>query len=188
MTTETEMRRIYDGWHDAVVARDLAAVTALYAEDAVFESPLVVATQPELGEGILRGRAAISAFFAAGFAATAARGSGVPLSRWYRTGVFFANGRQLAWEYPRATPEGDQTDLMEMMEIDGGLIRHHRVYWGWVGFKRLAALRPGATASPGTASGRSGTTVGGGRTKPPAPATPAAPSCARPDRSARRSG
>jgi steroid delta-isomerase len=137
--TETEIRRIYDGWHDAVVARDLAAVTALYAEDAIFETPLILAVQPELGEGILRGRPAISAFFDKGFA-TPANGPGVPLGRWYRTGVFFANGRQLTWEYPRATPEGDQIDLMEMMEIDGGLIRHHRVYWGWVGFKALAAL------------------------------------------------
>jgi steroid Delta-isomerase len=134
--TETEIRRIYEGWHNAVVARDLPAVTALYAEDAVFETPLILAVQPERGEGILRGKVAIAAFFAKGFA-TPANG----LGRWYRTGTFFANGRQLVWEYPRATPEGDQIDLMEVMEIEGGLIRHHRVYWGWVGFKTLAALR-----------------------------------------------
>jgi hypothetical protein len=138
--TETEIRRIYDGWHNAVVARDLAAVTALYAEDALFESPLILAVRPELGEGILRDRAAISAFFAQGFA-TAANGPGAPFGRWYRTGVFFANGRQLTWEYPRATPEGDQIDLMEMMEIGAGLIRHHRVYWGWVGVRALSKLR-----------------------------------------------
>ena len=134
--TDTEIRRIYDGWHDAVVARDLAAVTALYAEDAVFETPLILAVRPELGQGILRGRDAISAFFERGFA-TPANG----LGRWYRTGAFFANGRQLTWEYPRETPEGDQIDLMEMMEIERGLIQHHRVYWGWVGFRQLAALR-----------------------------------------------
>jgi hypothetical protein len=138
--TETEVRRIYEGWHDAVVARDLAAVTALYAEAALFETPLILAVRPELGEGILRGRAAISAFFAKGFA-TPANGPGVPLGRWYRTGTFFANGRQLTWEYPRATPDGDQIDLMEMMDIERGLIQHHRVYWGWVGFRTLAALR-----------------------------------------------
>jgi len=59
--TETEIRRIYDGWHDAVVARDLAGVTSLYAENAIFETPLILAVRPELGEGILHGRAAISA-------------------------------------------------------------------------------------------------------------------------------
>ena len=138
MTDEHEqaIRRIYDGWHDAVVARDPAAVAALYAEDAVFETPLILATRPELGEGILRGRPAISAFFKQGFA-TPANG----LGRWYRTGLFFANGRQLVWEYPRATPAGDQIDLVEVMEIEGGLIRHHRVYWGWVGFRTLSSLR-----------------------------------------------
>jgi hypothetical protein len=133
--TETEIRCIYEGWHDAVVARDLAAVTALYAEDAVFETPLILAARPETGEGILRGRNAIYGFFAKGFASPA---NG--LGRWYRTGTFFANGRQLTWEYPRETPAGDQIDLMEMMEIAGGLIRHHRVYWGWVGFKTLIRL------------------------------------------------
>jgi steroid Delta-isomerase len=134
--TDTEIRRIYDGWHHAVVARDCSALAALYAEDATFETPLILAVRPELGEGILRGKTAIAAFFAQGFAAPA---NG--LGRWYRTGTFFANGRQLVWEYPRETPDGDQIDLMEMMEIAGGLIRHHRVYWGWVGFKTLMALR-----------------------------------------------
>jgi hypothetical protein len=138
--TEAEIHRIYDGWHNAVVARDLAAVTALYAEHALFETPLILAIRPHAAEGILRGRAAISAFFAQGFAA-AAGSPGPALGRWYRTGMFFANGRHLTWEYPRATPEGDQIDLMEMMEIEAGLIRHHRVYWGWVGFGALAKLR-----------------------------------------------
>jgi steroid Delta-isomerase len=50
-----------------------------------------------------------------------------------------ANGRQLTWEYPRATLDGDQIDLVEVMNVVGGLITHHRVYWGWVGFKTLGA-------------------------------------------------
>jgi steroid Delta-isomerase len=57
----------------------------------------------------------------------------------YRTGTFFSNGRQLTWEYPRHTPHGDQVDLVEMMDIANGLIVHHRVYWGWVGFRSLLA-------------------------------------------------
>ena len=60
------------------------------------------------------------------------------------TGTFFANGRQLVWEYPRETPQGDQVDLVEVMDIANGLIAHHRVYWGWTGFKALA----GALAKP----------------------------------------
>ena len=35
------------------------------------------------------------------------------------------------WEYPRATPQGDQMELVEVMEVRDGLIQRHRVYWGW---------------------------------------------------------
>ena len=39
------------------------------------------------------------------------------------------------WEYPRSTPQGDQMDFVEVMELnDEGLIQYHRVYWGWYGF------------------------------------------------------
>lgn len=41
--------------------------------------------------------------------------------------------RFLVWEYPREAPDGDQVDRVEVMEIAGGLIQHHRVYWGWFG-------------------------------------------------------
>ena len=34
----------------------------------------------------------------------------------------------------------DQVDLVEVMDIANGLIAHHRVYWGWVGFKALAGV------------------------------------------------
>ena len=137
--TEAEIRHIYEGWHQAVVARDLEALLALYAETAILETPLILAVQPHR-EGILRGKAELRPFFAAGFANAKNGSGGNGLGRWYRTGVFFANGRQLTWEYPRATPEGDQVDLVEMMEIEAGLIAQHRVYWGWVGFKALSAL------------------------------------------------
>ena len=75
-----------------------------------------------------------SAFFEAG-----ARKLSNDLAKWYRTGLFFSNGRQLTWEYPRETPDGDQVDLVEVMDIANGLIASHRVYWGWVGFKTLVA-------------------------------------------------
>jgi hypothetical protein len=132
--SDTIMRHIHTQWHAAVISRDLAGLMTLYAEDAVFESPLVWATL-KTGTGILNGRTAISDFFAAGF-----RTPGNGLGRWYRTGLFFANGRVLTWEYPRETPDGDQIDLVEVMEVADGLIRHHRVYWGWVGCKTLCSL------------------------------------------------
>lgn len=141
MTADTEAanRHIYEQWHETVVRRDIQGLMALYSDDAVLESPLVWTAQPELGSGLLQGKAAIGDFFASGF-----RSPSNGLGRWYRTGIFFANGRQLTWEYPRATPDGDQIDLVEFMDVAGGLIKHHRVYWGWVGFKTLSKLSTGA--------------------------------------------
>jgi steroid delta-isomerase len=136
--TQAEIRHIYDQWHESVRKRDLDALMALYADAATFESPLVFATWRDRQSGILTGKPDIRAFFDTGLRATS---NG--LGRWYRTGTFFCNGRQLTWEYPRHTPDGDQVDLVEMMDLAGGLIAHHRVYWGWVGFKSLQAVSPG---------------------------------------------
>ncbi|VWD42685.1 polyketide cyclase [Burkholderia lata] len=135
--TDADARHIHEGWHAAVVARDVDALMALYADDAVLETPLIVVTLPDHGSGVLHGKTAIGEFFAAGL-----RNPGNKLGRWYRTGLFFSNGRQLTWEYPRATPDGDQVDLVEVMDLRDGLIAHHRVYWGWVGFLALRAAAP----------------------------------------------
>ena len=59
-----------------------------------------------------------------------------PARRRYRSG-FFTDGKKLMWEYPRATPDGEQMDFVEVMEIEDGLIHRHRVYWGWFGVKVL---------------------------------------------------
>ena len=134
--TEAEIRHIYQRWHETVVGRDLDGLMALYAEHAILETPLILVTLQHSTAGILKGKTAIKPFFEAGF-----RKLGSELGRWYRTGTFFSNGRQLTWEYPRATPQGDQVDLVEVMDIADGLIAHHRVYWGWVGFKALLAAR-----------------------------------------------
>jgi hypothetical protein len=63
-----------------------------------------------------------------------------PSRRRYRTG-FFTDGRRLIWEYPRETPDGDQMDFVESMEIENGLIRRHSVYWGWFGVQVLEGDR-----------------------------------------------
>jgi len=131
--SDAEIRHIYEQWHACVVQRDLDGLVALYDDDAILETPLILAVLKDHDRGVLMGKTAIASFFAAGL-----RNSGSGLGRWYRTGTFFSNGRQLTWEYPRATPEGDQVDLVEVMDIEHGLIRHHRVYWGWVGFMTLA--------------------------------------------------
>ena len=130
--TDAQIRHIYERWHETVVGRDLDGLMALYAEDAILETPLILATLTDRTQGILEGKSEIRLFFAAGL-----RKLGNELNRWHRTGLFFSNGRQLTWEYPRRTPEGDQVDLVEVMDVENGLIAHHRVYWGWVGFRAL---------------------------------------------------
>jgi ketosteroid isomerase-like protein len=122
---------IFDQWHSAVLKRDLDALMALYADDAVIETPLAYVTSGQR-DGTIRGAESIRAFFRASFAQPE---NG--LGRWYRTGRYHSDGRQLVWEYPRATPEGDQVDLVEVVDIDRNKIASHRVYWGWRGFEAL---------------------------------------------------
>ncbi len=127
MTTAIE--HIFRAWDDALGAKDLDAALALYHEDATLESPLV---RHLLGSdaGIVHGREALRAFVARVFAHQP------PQRRRYRTGLL-TDGRTLTWEYPRAAPDGDQMDIVEVMEIRDGLIARHRVYWGWYGVGML---------------------------------------------------
>jgi hypothetical protein len=121
--------RVYELWNEALGAKDVEAAIALYAEDTRLESPLV---RHLLGTecGIVDGRDKLREFVRLVFDRTP------PSRRRYRSG-FFTDGRKLIWEYPRATPEGDQMDFVESMEVENGQIRRHCVYWGWFGVKVL---------------------------------------------------
>ncbi|OQP75347.1 polyketide cyclase [Xanthomonas phaseoli pv. syngonii LMG 9055] len=135
--TDADILHIHAQWHTCVTQRNLGGLMALYHEDAILETPLILTVLTDQERGILQGKEAIASFFATGFG-----DAGNGLGHWYRTDAFFSNGRRLIWEYPRATPDGDQVDMVEVMDIEDGMIRHHRVYWGWVGFRTLhAAMR-----------------------------------------------
>ena len=131
-TDEADCVRIYEQWHEYTRARQAEKLIDLYADDAIVETPLVSAILDHKTEGVLRGRAEIKHFFDEGL-----RRRPDDLLRWYRTGLFFTNGKVLTWEYPRATPHGDQIDLVEIMDVEAGKIKHHRIYWGWFGFQHL---------------------------------------------------
>ena len=137
--------RIYEEWHRFAKDRDVERLLALYAPDAVFESPLVPAILDDLNSGVLRGHTEIRRFLEEG-----TRRRPNELVRWYRTGRYLTDGRLLMWEYPRQTPDGEQIDIMEVMEIEHGLIRRHRIYWGWKGCTQIAPslLRVSTAASP----------------------------------------
>jgi ketosteroid isomerase-like protein len=123
------VERIYRDWDKALSENDVERLLAIYAPDATIESPLI----PHLmgiKTGICRGRDQIRALLEK----VAERKPAI--RKYYRTG-FFTDGEKLMWEYPRAAPEGEQIDFVEVMEIRDNLIQHHRVYWGWFGFNVL---------------------------------------------------
>lgn len=88
----------------------------------MLESPLVRHLLKS-GAGIVEGREKLGDFLRVVFERTP------PIRHRYRSG-FFTDGKKLIWEYPRATPDGEQMDFVESMEIENGLIHRHRAYWG----------------------------------------------------------
>ena len=126
------IERIYRAWDEALGNRDLEASLSLYAEDASIESPLVQHLL-QRREGFVQGKDNLRKFIARVFE------TNPPQRKRYKQG-FFTDGRVLTWEYPRANPEGEQMDLVEVMEIENGLIQRHRVYLGWYA---LNVLRDG---------------------------------------------
>jgi hypothetical protein len=130
--TRQDIERIYRAWDEALGKKDLEAALSLYAEDASIESPLVQHLLKQR-DGIVRGRENLRTFIAKVFE------TNPPQRKRFKQG-FFTDGRVLTWEYPRATPDGEQMDLVEVMEIEHGLIQRHRVYWGWYA---LNVLREG---------------------------------------------
>lgn len=128
MTTSgnAPVERMYFLWDDALSRNDAKALLALYAPDAVFESPLVRHLL-DTERGVLRGHDELRPLFDK----LAERKP--PVRQYYRTG-YLTDGRRLVWEYPRQSPTGDQMDFVEAMELnDDGLIQRHCVYWGWFG-------------------------------------------------------
>ncbi len=128
-TAVTAAERVYRAWDEALGKKDIEAALTLYAEDATLESPLV---RHLLGSerGIVQGKANLRAFVEKVFRTQ-------PPQRKRHRHSFFTDGTRLMWEYPRMGADGEQFDLVEVMELSDGLIQHHRVYWGWFGLKHL---------------------------------------------------
>ena len=118
--TTDPVRRVFEAWDAALGAKDLDASMALYQPDATLESPLI---RHLLGteEGMIRGRENLRAFVAKVFA------NEPPQRQRFRAG-FLTDGSRVTWEYPRQSGDGEQMDIVEVMEIRDGLIQHHRVY------------------------------------------------------------
>jgi len=120
-----DVERIYHEWDKALSENDVDALLKLYAPDATLESPLI-AHLLNWPRGICRGIDEIRQLLQA----TAER---KPTTRRYYRAGYFTDGHTVMWEYPRSTPDGEQMDFVEVMELQDGLIQKHRVYWGWFG-------------------------------------------------------
>jgi hypothetical protein len=132
---DSDAERVFHLWHERARTRDVGGLLDLYAEDAVFESPLVPAILDDVPSGVLHGHTQLRRFLEEG---TKRRPN--DLVRWYRTGRYLTDGHTLVWEYPRETPDGDQIDILEVIEPQGGLIQKHRIYWGWKGCMQIAPV------------------------------------------------
>ena len=135
--------RIHREWDASAKSLNTDGLIALYARDAVLETPLVPAIFVGRS-GILSGHNEIRPFFEEG-----ARRRPSELVRWYRTDTWLTDGKRVVmWEYPRQAPDGNQIELVEVMEIEDGLIQHHRIYWGWFGVNQLTQNAVRKAAQP----------------------------------------
>jgi len=132
--TAEEARFVFEQWHRRIEARDGEALAALYRDDAVLESPLVPRVLDDTTKGIVQGRQELDQFLRE---ITKRRPGKEELASLYRTGAHMFDGKMLIWGYPRQTPDGDQLDLVEVIELDGPLIAYHRIYWGWRGVEHV---------------------------------------------------
>ena len=121
--------QIYQAWNRAWANNDVDGLLALYTDDVIVESPLI----PYL-LGITRGVCEGKTAFRRLLEIAAER---KPTNRQYYRNNYFTDGKTLIWEYPRVSPDEEQMDFVEVMELRDGLICRHRVYWGWFGFDIL---------------------------------------------------
>jgi len=134
--------RIFRDWDTAARAGDVIAMAALYTDDCHFETALVPVILPDSPDGVLHGKAALLAFLR-----KAAANRPDEVLKWHRPSRWLSDGvSTLAWEYPRMTPDGEQSDVAEFMTISDGLIAEHRVYWGWKSAMMIAPALARASA------------------------------------------
>ena len=121
--------QIHVEWDEALKNNDTERLLSIYAPDAIVESP-VISHLLGRDSGIVRGHTELRHILEL----VAAR---KPAIRKHYKKKIFTDGKTLMWEYPRATPDGEQIDFVEVMDIKNNLIQYHRVYWGWYGLNIL---------------------------------------------------
>lgn len=135
LATRAHAQYVHDEWDRRTRTHDIDGLLDLYLPDAVLESPLVPRVM-DTTSGVLTGHRELREFFERG-----TRGRPNELVRFHRSGQFLFDGGRLVWEYPRHTPDGDQVDITEVMDLIGPKIHRHRIYWGWFGASLLQRSR-----------------------------------------------
>jgi ADP-ribose pyrophosphatase YjhB (NUDIX family) len=113
--------RIAERWLEAFNGRDLEALLALYAEDAVHTSPKLRAHDPATG-GEIRGKPALRAWWSGALE----RSPGLR----YQTRSLCADAERVWMEYLRINPGEASTLVSEVLEVEAGRIVRSRVYHG----------------------------------------------------------
>lgn len=108
-------------WLHAFNAHDVAALIALYAEDATHTSPKIRVLHPETG-GRLVGRPALERWWRDAIAR-------LPGLRYEETALT-ADGDRVFMEYLRHAPNEAPLPVAEVLEVKGGRIVASRVYHG----------------------------------------------------------
>ena len=115
-----------------MIERDLDRLMELYAEESVLESSAILVLEKEK-LGILRGKTKIRLHFDALF-----RMVDEGIRTWRCSDTLYTNDcKRIVWEYQSQWPDGHQLEVVHFASISGGLIAHHRIYWGWRGFHAL---------------------------------------------------
>ena len=115
-------------WNTALANKDVEGLLELYTTDAVLESPLICCFLNQ-ESGICRGKNELRNIFEL-FAK-----KGPSLQQVLNKNYYSTDGTTIMWECPRLTTDGEQLDFVEVLKLKGGLIQHHKVYWGWQNFK-----------------------------------------------------
>jgi len=92
---------------------------ALHHENATLESPLVCHLLRS-ERGIIAGREELREFVRRVFEHQP------PERRRFRSGLL-TDGNRVTWEYPRVSPDGEQMDIVEVLEVCDGLISPSRL-------------------------------------------------------------
>jgi hypothetical protein len=114
--------------HDeAWKSKDVDGIVALFAVDATIESPLVARL---IGKPLARGHDEIRALIKAVINRGVVWGRHEPLA---------VRGDTVFVEYRRETPDGEQHDSVDVINVQGGLIKSLRAYLGAGSVAALAA-------------------------------------------------